>query len=91
MPSKRRIDRPAAKGSSGKRARPPRESRFTKAFKSDWRRYDSAGRVAMADIKHVMGLIVDNDGPLPAQYRDHELKGGDWGITANAMCTVTFY
>lgn len=25
-----------------------------------------------------MGLIVDNDGPLPERYRDHDLKGRDW-------------
>ena len=32
----------------------------------------------MSDIKTVMGLLVDNDGPLPQQYRDHDLKGREW-------------
>lgn len=29
----------------------------------------------MADVKIVMNLIGDNDAPLPAQYKDHELSG----------------
>jgi mRNA interferase YafQ len=66
------------KAPSGKRAIIPRASNRTKEFKKDWDRYNRAARADMGGLKRVMLLLIANDGPLPAEYRDHELKG-DWG------------
>lgn len=34
-----------------------------------------SGRYDMNNLKIVMLLIIANDGPLPAERKDHELKG----------------
>ena len=80
MPSK-----PPAKSKGGKtkpadakRADLPRESRFASQFKKDFVRLNASGRAPMVDVKRVMSLIVDNSGPLSAQYKDHLLSGKDW-------------
>ena len=44
----------------------------------DWERLNRAGKLDMHRLKEVMGLIVANDGPLGAEWRDHELKGAEW-------------
>ncbi|MBW9054848.1 type II toxin-antitoxin system YafQ family toxin [Rhizobium mesosinicum] len=73
MPSDRRRAKPA----STKRASLPRQSSHTKQFQKDWERLSRSGRYDMVALKKVVGLIVDNDAPLPAELRDHELTG-DW-------------
>lgn len=60
-----------------KRANAPRWSDHTKAFLRDWERLTHSGRYDMNGLKEAMMLIVANDGPLPAQWLDHELAG-DW-------------
>ena len=65
------------KGSSGKRTHPPRLSDHTKAFRKDWERLTSSGRYNLRTLKAAMLLLIANEGPLPAEWRDHALTG-DW-------------
>ena len=64
-------------GAPSKRAALPRTSDHTKDFVQDWERRRKAGRSDLAGAKVAMLLIVANDGPLPPQYKDHDLTG-DW-------------
>ncbi|QAS77152.1 type II toxin-antitoxin system YafQ family toxin [Rhizobium acidisoli] len=73
MPS----DKKQAKSASSKRASLPRQSSHTRQLQKDWERLSRSGRYDMVALKRVIGLIVDNDGPLPAELKDHELTG-DW-------------
>ena len=63
------------KAANTKRAQIPMRKDYTADFEKAWAKYNKAGQVKMADVKVVMNLIGDNDGPLPAQYKDHELSG----------------
>ncbi|WP_132654085.1 MULTISPECIES: type II toxin-antitoxin system YafQ family toxin [unclassified Rhizobium] len=72
-----RSDKDRAKPASTKRASIPRQSNHTKQFQKDWERLSRSGRYDMVALKRVIGLIVGNDGPLPAEMKDHELTG-DW-------------
>lgn len=65
------------KPASSKRASLPRQSSHTKQFQKDWERLSRSGRHDMVGLKQVLGLIISNDGPLPAELKDHELTG-DW-------------
>jgi mRNA interferase YafQ len=67
----------------------PRRSEHESSFIKDWVRLSDSGRYDMARIKEVMALLVANDGPLAAEWCDHELNGkwadhrechigGDW-------------
>jgi mRNA interferase YafQ len=60
-----------------KRARLPRASDFTKAFRKDWERLSRSGRFNMKLLKEVMLLLVANDAPLGPEWLDHPLKG-EW-------------
>ncbi len=53
----------------------PREVLYTKDFADDWENLERSGRHDMNRIKEVISLLVKNDGSLPAEWRDHELKG----------------
>jgi len=55
----------------------PRRSGQTKQFVKDWRRLAGSGRYHMEELKKVMTLLIENAGPLPAEYRDHPLRG-EW-------------
>jgi len=57
----------------GKWADLPRRSDFTREFAKDWTRLTRSGRFNMAQLKQVMLLLVANEGPLPAEWRDHAL------------------
>jgi len=59
----------------GKRAAPPFESENSKDFRKDWDRLSKSGRYDMGRLKETMLLIIANNGPLPAEYKDHELSG----------------
>ena len=74
MTSKRAAD--------AKRAVIPRGMDRTKEFIKDWERENASGRSKMADAKTVMLLLAANEGPLPAQYKDHPLKGDRAGFRA---------
>ena len=62
---------------AGKRAPLPRQSYHGKGFTKDWRRLTRSGRYNMNTLKEVMLLLIANTGPLPPEWRDHELAG-DW-------------
>jgi mRNA interferase YafQ len=60
---------------SSKRAALPRACDFTKAFVKDWVRLAHSGRYDLRVLKEGMLLLVANDGPLGAEWRDHALTG----------------
>lgn len=70
MPSKKK---PAAE----KRAALPLTSDYAKSFVKDWDRLSRSGRYDMRRLREVMLLLIANDGPLGAEWRDHELTG-EW-------------
>ena len=65
------------KNEKAKRTPRPWSTAYTRAFEKDWDRYEKAGRHNMRRLKEVMLLLMANDGSLPAEWRDHPLKG-DW-------------
>ena len=60
-----------------KRASPPRRFDYGKAFLKDWQRLLHSGKQDMSRLKEPMLLLIQNDGPLPAEWLDHELDG-EW-------------
>ena len=62
---------------SDKRPPRPRRSEWSKAFAKDWDRLWHTGRYDLSALKEVMLLLIANDGPLGAEWRDHPLKG-EW-------------
>ncbi|MDX2106224.1 MAG: type II toxin-antitoxin system YafQ family toxin [Candidatus Melainabacteria bacterium] len=63
------------KTSANKRSRIPRKSDYTKSFLKDWERLSHSGRYDLNRLKEVMLLLIANDAPLGAEWKDHELKG----------------
>jgi mRNA interferase YafQ len=59
------------------KANAPRKSGRTKQFAKDWKRLAKSGRYDMDQLQEVMELLISNAGPLPAEYRDHPLRG-EW-------------
>lgn len=55
----------------------PRSSSFTRQFYKDWTKLSHSGRQDMSRPKEAMLLLLANDGPLPAEWFDHELQG-EW-------------
>ncbi len=41
----------------------------------DWERLSRAGRFDLSRLKRVMLLLIANNAPLDAEWRDHPLKG----------------
>lgn len=68
MPSK-------TKRAATKRASLPLRVDYDRAFVKDWRRLNESGRFDMNRLKHLMGLIAANEGPLPPEFKDHPLLG----------------
>lgn len=66
---------PSPRPAGAKRAKPPRRSDFTRQFAKDWERLAASGRYDLRRLKEAMLLLIANDGPLPPEYRDHELRG----------------
>lgn len=62
---------------TGKRAVLPRRADFTRQFLKDWDRLNRTARYDMHQLKRVMLLLIANDAPLSAEWKDHALKG-DW-------------
>jgi mRNA interferase YafQ len=60
---------------SAKRAGLPRSSDHTKAFVKDWERLSRTGRFNMRQLKEAMLLLINNEGPLGAEWSDHPLTG----------------
>ena len=65
------------KAASSKRASLPRASDYAKQFRKDWERLTRSGRYNMRQLKEAMLLLIANEGPLAAEWRDHELMG-EW-------------
>lgn len=65
------------KSASSKRTSLPRIFSYARSFSKDCDRLLRTGRFDMVRLKQVMLLIIANDAPLPAEWKDHELKG-DW-------------
>jgi len=61
--------------SSSKRAVLPRACDFTKSFVKDWVRLSHSGRFDMNVLKEAMLILIANDAPLGAEWRDHALTG----------------
>ena len=53
----------------------PREVLYTKDFVRGWEKLSRSGKHDMHIVKEAISLLVMNDTPLPAEWRDHELKG----------------
>lgn len=60
-----------------KRAAHPRSCDYAKAFSKDWERLLRAGRHDLGQLKEAMLLLIANDAPLGAEWKDHPLKG-EW-------------
>ena len=69
---------PLKKTSGQRRANLPRNSDYAKTFVQDWERLSRAGKLDLDRLKAVMILLIANDGPLAAQWKDHALKGPEW-------------
>ena len=59
------------KAASGKRASLPRASDYSKTFRKDWERLTHSGRFDMKRLKEAMLLLIANDNPLSAEWKDH--------------------
>ena len=66
---------PTKKTPERKRTPFPREVIYAKGFVDDWEKLSRSGKHDMNRIKEAVSLLVKNDGSLPAEWRDHELKG----------------
>ena len=66
-----------AKAARTKRAAHPRSCDYAKQFSKDWARLSGSGRFDMNRLKEVVLLLVANDAPLGAEWKDHPLKG-EW-------------
>lgn len=62
---------------ASKRAKHPRAGDYARAFSKDWERLSKSGRFDMDRLKEALLLLVANDGPLAAEWKDHPLKG-EW-------------
>lgn len=60
---------------SNKRTGLPRPFDFAKSFRKDWDRLGRSGRYDMHQLKEAMLLLIGNDGPLDAEWKDHPLQG----------------
>lgn len=60
-----------------KRTSLPRKADRTKQFKKDWQQLSHSGKHDMKRLKEPMLLLIANDGPLPEEWKDHELVG-EW-------------
>ncbi len=58
-----------------KRARRFRDVVQTKDFDKDWDHLDASGRHDMHRIKEAISILAINEGPMPPEWRDHELTG----------------
>lgn len=60
---------------AAKRASLPRASDCTGEFRKDWERLTRSGRYDMSRLKAVMLHLIADDGPVPAERKDHALQG----------------
>ncbi len=60
---------------ASRRTKLPRNYDYSNKFLTDWKRLQNSGRRDMAALKKAMLLLLANDGPLPSEYKDHQLSG----------------
>lgn len=58
-----------------KRAELPLVTDYAAKFLRDWERLTHSGRYDMKRLKDVMLRLIANEGPLPAEFKDHALSG----------------
>jgi len=58
-----------------KRIKLPRDMTKAPKFIKDCERLSRSGKHDMHRLKEAMMLIIANDGPLPPEWNDHDLKG----------------
>ena len=63
------------KSADRKRTPFPREIVYSDDFVDDWDKLESSGKHDMHRIKEAISLLIMNDGPMPAEWRDHKLNG----------------
>ena len=69
------------KNTSGRKRTPfPREVHYTTRFSKDWEKLDHSGKHDMHLIKEAILLLMMNDEPMPAEWRDHKLNGAFEGM-----------
>lgn len=68
---------PTKKSTERKYSNPPRDSKKTKDFIKEWEKLLHSGKHDMNVLKEAMLLLIANDKPLPAEWKDHALKGTD--------------
>ncbi|MYN19918.1 type II toxin-antitoxin system mRNA interferase toxin, RelE/StbE family [Rugamonas sp. FT107W] len=56
---------------------PPRQVDYKKPFLKNWTRLERSGRYDLSRLKQAMMLLIANDEPLGAEWREHALKG-EW-------------
>ena len=64
-----------AKSAADKRTNPPRDVDKSKDFLKDWENLAKSGKHDLNVLKEVMLLLIANDAPLSAEWKDHKLKG----------------
>ncbi|MFO1382101.1 MAG: type II toxin-antitoxin system mRNA interferase toxin, RelE/StbE family [Moraxella osloensis] len=57
---------------------------------NDWQRLVKTGRYDMVRLKEVMLLLIANNEPLGAEWKDHELKG-NWAGFEEVTCGWRFF
>ncbi|MBQ7219860.1 MAG: type II toxin-antitoxin system YafQ family toxin [Synergistaceae bacterium] len=60
---------------ANKRTKPIRDFSRAPDFFTDWKKLERSGKHDMHRLKEAMLLLIANDGPLPPEWKDHELKG----------------
>lgn len=58
-----------------RRAPLPRKSDYTRQFEKDWQRLSHSGKQDMHRLREVMLLLIENNGPLSTEWKDHPLEG----------------
>lgn len=53
----------------------PRESSYAKDFLRDWEKLSRSGKHDMNIITEAILLLIAGNAPLPAEWKDHQLKG----------------
>jgi mRNA interferase YafQ len=62
---------------ASKRTKLPLRPDYAKQFEKDWESLSESGRYDMHNLKEAMLLLIANDRPLPAEWKDHTLNG-EW-------------
>ena len=61
------------KPANDKQASLPRSADYAKSFRKDWQRLSGSGRYDMRRLKQAMLLLIANDEPLGAEWRNRPI------------------